>query len=130
MPSELLPFCGGVVKGGRAAGSARHRCLNKERTVNEPKPPVPFTQQLLEQANLYRQQARDLRAQNTLASPPPNVEAEILDTSSTVLSTQAIATDAAKQSARVKAKLDKWVGDHKAIADWHNENTKSLISMS
>jgi ABC-type multidrug transport system fused ATPase/permease subunit len=104
--------------------------LNKERTVNEPKPPVPFTQQLLEQANLYRQQARDLRAQNTLASPPPNLEAERLDALATVLSTQAIASDAANESARVKANLDKWVGDHKAIADWHNENTKSLISMS
>ena len=107
------------------------RCINKERTVNEPPPPVPFTQQLLEQANSYRQQARDLRAQpNILANPPPNLEAERLDALATELVTQAIATDASNESARVKANLDKWVGDHKAIADWHNENTKSLILMS
>jgi hypothetical protein len=106
MPSEKLPFCGGVVKWERAAGSARHRCLNKERTVDEPKPPVPFTQQLLEQASLYREQARDLRAQNTLADPPPNLEAERLDALATELTTQAITSDAANESARMKAILN------------------------
>jgi|GEM_PF-6108628 len=99
--------------------------------VSDAPSPVPFTQQLLDQANSYRQQARDLRAQpNLLANPPPNLEAERLDALATELVTQAIATDASNESARVKANLEKWVGDHKAIADWHNENTKSLISMS
>ena len=98
--------------------------------MNEPKPPPSFSQQLLEYADSYRQQARDLRSQNVLANPPPNSEADRLDALAAQMTTQAIASDAANEAARVKANLDKWVGDHKALADWQNENTRSLISMS
>jgi hypothetical protein len=98
--------------------------------MNEPKPPPSFSQQLLEYADSYRQQARDLRVQNILANPSNNSEADRLDALAAQMTTQAIALDAQNDAARTKANLDKWLGDHKALADWHNENTRSLISMS
>lgn len=98
--------------------------------MNEPKLPQSFSEQLLGYADSYRQQARELRAQNILANPLPNSEADRLEALADKMTTQAIESDAANEAARVKANLDKWVGDHKAIADWHNENTRSLISMS
>ncbi len=66
-------------------------CRYKERVVDESKPTLPFTQQLLDQADAYRQQARDLRAPTSmLTNPPPNAEANRLDALADQLTTKAI----------------------------------------
>jgi hypothetical protein len=97
----------------------------------DPSPPLTFSEQLLRYADDYSKQAIALRAPTAmLPNSPPNPEADRLEALSKHMVSQAIASDAANDAARVKANLDKWLADHKAVADWHNENTKSVISMS
>jgi hypothetical protein len=99
--------------------------------LTEASPPLTFSEQLLRYADDYRKRASALRAPTSmLESPPPNPEADRLDAVAELMTAQAISSDAANDAARVKANLDKWLADHKAVADWHNENTKSVISMS
>jgi hypothetical protein len=93
--------------------------------ATQPNPPQTFSEQLHRIADDYRAQAAALRS-----ADPKDAEAVRLDALADHMTTQAISSDAANDAARVKANLDKWLADHKAVADWHNDNTKSVISMS
>lgn len=93
--------------------------------MNDPNPP-PLSQKLLEYADTYRKQARDLRQ----ITVPPHPEADRLDALAAEMTTQAITLDTQNEANRGKAHYDKWLTDHRIVADWKSEQTKSLISMS